>query len=356
MKQELQQLNQDVCELILEHPPNLTNAPQLLCDAVFAYPSLGGKGLRAALLAWYCGVHAGSHASALYAAAAVEIYHSWTLVHDDIIDHDDLRRGRPSAHRLVSDRARLDFPQLPNAITDEFGIHLAILAGDVQQAWANAFLLIGIRRGIPAEIGLAILDRLNTMVNPALLAGEALDVKFELIPFEHLQPAAIKKMMELKTGVLLRFAAETGAMLGVGTADHQHPEIRTAGEMAMNAGIAFQLHDDILGLFGDEEKLGKPLGSDLRRGKRTLLFAEAIARSSPVARGRLLQLLGNPEATGDALNQAREIVTESGALRAVESQAQAAIAQARAASNSLPRNRYRLLLEQWLDYVTTRRH
>lgn len=142
------------------------------------YPLRGGKRLRPALTLWSCGAVGGDPVRALNAAAAVEIYHNWTLVHDDIIDCDELRRGKPTCHvelrkvgtglfQLNADRAR------------KYGEDFAILAGDLQQSWAMDVLIRSTDRGVSPETTLAMARRMESFLGRELISGEALDVEFE---------------------------------------------------------------------------------------------------------------------------------------------------------------------------------
>ena len=110
-----------------------TIRPEELRIAVRTYPSMGGKRLRPILLLWTCGLFNGDPETALPAAAAVEIYHNWTLVHDDIIDCDDIRRGNPSTHIQLKNDLRNTYQLQNDELCQKYGRDLAILAGDIQQ-------------------------------------------------------------------------------------------------------------------------------------------------------------------------------------------------------------------------------
>jgi geranylgeranyl diphosphate synthase, type I len=314
---------------------------------VLAYPLRGGKMLRPALVLWSCGVFGGEPRLALPVAAAVEVFHNWTLVHDDIIDQDDFRRGAPSVHRLISDLVKDRTDR-----ADEFGVAIAILAGDVQQAWSNRLVLGAV--DVPAPIRLSLLSRLNNYVNPRLISGEALDVEFELRPFADITPDELTTMLRNKTALLLRFSAESGAMIGLRTDDPEEPRVKRLGHLAEAAGLAFQLRDDVLGMFADEKKLGKPVGSDLRRGKRTFLFALGLHRMSDKDRAQFLQYLGNPSLTAVDCAQAGKMLRDCGALAETEKLAQTCLESALVELEELPKNRYHDLLEQWVRFVAAR--
>jgi len=133
--------------------PNIVQ-PEYLREAVRAYPCQGGKRLRPALLIWSCGLFGGNVEQAYNAAAAVEIYHNWTLVHDDIIDNDKVRRGAPTSHCFLRDEGAGRFG-LKRDEAEKFGRDFAILAGDIQQGWAVNMLLKSIQTGVDPRHAIA---------------------------------------------------------------------------------------------------------------------------------------------------------------------------------------------------------
>jgi len=321
--------------------------PAWLRDAVLAYPRRGGKRLRPALALWCCGLAGGDPERAWPAALAVELYHNWTLIHDDIIDGDATRRGLPSCHILLEQAAAAQLPTMSGARRERFGRDQAILAGDILHGWSVAVLA-----RLPGEIGQALVGRLASRITPLLISGEAQDVEYAYRTA--VRPAEIWRMMFRKTGVLLQFAAEAGGMIGAGTADPLHPAPRRLGRMARQAGIAFQLRDDWLGLFGDEAVLGKPAGSDLREGKQTLLFTTALAGLEAPARRRLLQLSGRPDLSADELEEGRALVRHSRAEAVLRRREERLIQAARAALLTFPDTPWRRLLADWLRFVCER--
>ncbi len=326
--------------------------PRYLREAVLAYPSRGGKRLRPALTLWACGAVGADPLKARHAALAVELYHNWTLIHDDIIDDDSVRRGQPSCHVLLQ-QARPETDPQKRTDSRRFGRNMAILAGDILHGWAVDVLNRAGEAGVSPAVTNAIVARLCSWVTPELISGEALDVEFESRPAQH--PEAIETMLRLKTGVLLQFAAESGAMIGLATPDPQHPTVRLLGQFAMNAGLAFQLQDDILGLFGQEATIGKPIGSDLREGKQTLLYMETLNRCCEADRHRLQGLWGSADSGPEAISIAKAIVAESGALEAVSKRAESLVALSRKLLDQLPQTPHRQLLQQWAAYLLDRK-
>ncbi|OVE78387.1 hypothetical protein BVX99_00065, partial [bacterium F16] len=189
---------------------------------------------------------------------------------------------------------------------------------------------------------------------PQLISGEAEDVAFELREFSDLSSAEIIDMLRKKTGLLLRFAAESGVMVALGVDDHLHPDVKNLGDFAETVGLAFQLQDDVLGMFADEAKLGKPVGSDLRQGKRTYLFAKALELVGDEERMSLLNTLANPNGTAEEMKGVTDLLISSGALSAVEDEIKRYKADADSLLTSYPDSTYTSFLLKWSDFACTR--
>ncbi len=327
-------------------------APETLRECVRAYPERPGKAMRPALLLWSCGLLGGNPEQAEPAALAVELYHDWTLVHDDIIDRDPTRRGGPACHLLAQKRAPGKLRDAPESAA-HYGLTMALLAGDLLQARAVAALLHCRTTGVSAPVVLALAERMTRWLTPALVSGEALDS--ELAAQSQPDRAQIETMLRLKTGALLRFCAETGAVIAAGTPDYGLPEIRRIGDFAELIGLAFQLRDDLLGVFGQAGQTGKPVGSDAREGKKTLLIIEALQRAAPPVAARIRSLWGRPNLTPGELGELQGLLRRCGAEDAIESRIQTIFNQARNALQHFPENPYRALLDKWAQFAVHRR-
>ena len=323
-----------------------------LAEGSAAYLRRGGKALRPVLLVLsaIAAGYEGDLRPLLPAAAAVETYHTATLVHDDIIDQDTLRRGAPTVHTLVARR----HPELPAAAAAAHGVNTAIIAGDLLFGNSALFFASLDPACFPLQVILSILRRQAGVLNPGLLQGEQLDVELSFRPLPQVTLAEVEQMMRLKTGLLLAFAAECGAALGAATPIEDCTPSRILAEAASGAGIAFQIQDDILGLYGDERQLGKPIGSDLREGKRTLLVVEAWQKASPAARQLLETRLGNPDCDERDLAAVREVVEVTGALADNRQRAQRLIDETEQALAAIPDDNARRLLTAWADTLTRR--
>jgi len=356
MKNQLQKELSAVCsamnEFISADPFPDTVRPPFLRDAVRLYPMRGGKRIRPVLTMWSCGAVGGDPEKAVNAAAAVEIYHNWTLVHDDIIDCDELRRGRPTCHVELGGQAKRAFSLTP-ARARKYGADMALLAGDIQQAWALDALLRSESRGVSAATVTAMARRMETFLNRELISGEALDVEFE---YRGGMPSAgeVMDMIRGKTGALLSYSAECGAMIGLDTPDFERDEVRSLSCFASELGYAFQLCDDLLGVYGNEETFGKPICSDFREGKPTTLVIEAMGRLAGKEREKLLSMMQLDQYGPEEICTIQDLLDRCGARDAVVSAAEKASAEALKNLARLPDNRYRALLEALAESLLNR--
>jgi geranylgeranyl diphosphate synthase, type I len=329
--------------------------PKDLEEAVFAYLQRPGKRLRPAVLMWACGAVGGDEDLVLPAAAGVELFHTWTLVHDDLIDNDDLRRGGPTVHKLGETFARQKLGYSEEK-SREYGRDLAVLTGDSQHGWTTSlFCECATLNGLDARVVLEVVYQLESRVVNTLIEGETLDVQYARTPIEQLSREDIVHMLWMKTGVLYEFAAKAGAMLGLGTHDDNHPYVAALSQFASKCGTAFQLQDDILGLVGEEQQLGKPVGSDVREGKKTTVVYFALRSASQEEREFLLSVLGNPEAPAGDVGKATDLMVSLGG---VEKTAELALSHVNAALpelEAIPESPYRELLADWARFMIERR-
>ena len=343
----------DILDILSNDPFPSAVYPECLQAAVRSYPVRGGKRIRPALVLWSCGALGGDPRTARYAAAAVEIYHSWTLVHDDIIDEDEVRRGQPTTHVELAAHAGSAYRKSPE-LNAKFGRDLAILAGDIQQAWSADLLMRSTELGCPEHLALELVRRLQRTVNRGLISGEALDVELPMRDLRKVSRQEILQVITGKTACLLQFCVQTGGAIALGNADPEQPALRLLGEYAEALGIAFQLRDDYLGIFGDFKTFGEPLGSDFQEGKPTLLFMEAMDALSETGRNELLALTGLKEYPLETIEKIRSLLQGSGAveknLREIEQYTAAALDSLR----KLPDNPSRQLLIELTAYLLDR--
>lgn len=226
--------------------------PELLYAPIGYSLSGGGKRLRPMLVMLSCGIFTDDVQQALPAAAAIEMFHNFTLLHDDIMDNAAMRRGKPS-------------------VFARWGQNVAILSGDAMLICA--YRLLG---GVPGHLLPQVMATFNEMAL-GVCEGQQYDMDFErrtkvsVVDYMH--------MIELKTSVLLAGAATIGATIG-GAPEEDCRKLR---RFALELGLAFQLQDDLLDSYGDEE-LGKAIGGDILEGKKTYLMVTAMSRADETTR------------------------------------------------------------------------
>lgn len=240
--------------------------PATLYEAARYILQLGGKRIRPVLCLMGNELFGALEESAFHVAAAIELFHNFTLIHDDIMDKAPLRRGKPTVHTRY------------NGST-------ALLAGDTMLVYAYEFL----KRVRPGS-----LSRIMGVFNKAAIEvceGQQLDMDFEQVPLSDMQMEAYLHMITLKTSVLLAASLQMGGVLGGGSEgnlDHLY-------QFGKNLGIAFQIQDDLLDAFGDPEKFGKQPGGDILVNKKTFLLLKAYELSDDPKRQQLLSLMNeNP--------------------------------------------------------------
>lgn len=333
--------------------------PQDLSDSVLSYVLRPAKRLRPSVLLMAAGALGGSDRErlAIPAAAGIELFHTWTLIHDDVIDNDKLRRGGPTVHEAMSNIARSRYG-LSDQLAWEYGRDVAILSGDVQHGWAiSTFSRCGLQGEVDSTLILRLVDYLQSYVLGNLMFGCMLDVQYGMREFSELQGVdedQIIRMLWLKTGLLFEFAGMAGAVIGQNTADLEDPKVRAITQFASKCGTAFQLQDDILGIVGNEESLGKPVGSDIREGKKTVIVCESLKRADDSQRKRILATLGNRHATPEDVREVAQLFGELNGIQRTRDLAAGYIGDALPHLDALPDTQYKHLLLLWANYMLDR--
>lgn len=244
--------------LVEKHIESITipETPAELYEPVRYVLSMGGKRIRPALVILACDLFSGAVESALFPAVAIEIFHNFTLLHDDIMDRSELRRGKPTVHVKYSE-------------------NVAILSGDVMSIMASR--LINRSPGVV----LNTVHDIFTKTAMQVCEGQQLDMNFE----ERLYVSEEEyiSMIELKTAVLIAASLKIGAILG-GASQKDAEDLYMFGR---NLGIAFQLQDDLLDTYGDPSVLGKNLGADIVDNKKTFLMIKALEKANPAQKEEL---------------------------------------------------------------------
>jgi geranylgeranyl diphosphate synthase, type I len=280
----------------------------------------GGKRLRPSFCIWgYLGAGGEDLESGLRAATSLELLQACALIHDDVMDSSDLRRGKPAAHRRFASMHR-GAAWLGDH--EKFGDGAAILLGDLCLSWADEMLY---RSGFAAEPlarAKVVYDRMRT----ELMAGQYLDL------LEQARGGgSVERAMLVVRYKSAKYTIERPLHLGAVLAGAGQDHLEVLSGYGLPLGEAFQLRDDVLGVFGDPPETGKPAGDDLREGKRTLLVATAMQRATPEQAAQLREGLGDPHLTAQDIDGMRAVIRATGALDEVESVIQARTAQAIAA-------------------------
>ncbi|MBZ9569723.1 polyprenyl synthetase family protein [Patescibacteria group bacterium] len=278
----------------------------------------GGKRIRP-ILAYYGYFAAGGKGkkAILDAAISIEIIHNYLLIHDDIIDKDEFRRGKPTIHQKYK-----KIYQRTSKEAEHLGISAGIVAGDLCSSFGYEILT---KSKFPDSLKVKALDKLNRIITE-VGGGEVLDVFWGI---KHkLSRDEIFKILEYKTA---RYTIEGPLHLGAILAGADKKILKKLSDYAIPLGIAFQIQDDILGMFGDEKKLGKPIGSDLREGKQTLLIFKARRSANRRQRKIIDRALGNLNLTKNQLEKVREIVIKTGSLNFARNLAKKLVSQSKIA-------------------------
>lgn len=305
------------------------NKPEEVYHAAHHLIKAGGKRLRPYLVLKTCELMGGDPELALSYAAAVEMFHTFTLVHDDIMDNDNLRRGSPTVHT-------------------KWGIPLAIVSGDLLFAKVYSAMLEPGKSGKMSKE--RVLSCLESLTNAAVILseGQALDTLQSNV--RDVSEEDYIHMVGGKTSSLFRTCAEVGCIVGGGSEE----EVTRLGSFAWDAGIAFQIVDDILGVTADEATLGKPVGSDVREGKKTLITIKALEDASPEERRTLEKALGVPEASMSDIDEAIEVLASTGAIAYAEKVAAEYTEKAMAAIAVFPDSEAKRELVELVEYFTRR--
>ena len=300
-----------------------------LMDSLVSLMS-GGKRLRPAFCYWGWRAVASEpdliahHEGVLEAAAGLEFLQSCALIHDDVMDGSDTRRGLPAAHR-VFEGMHAQAQWVGQAPT--FGIGAAILLGDLCLAWADQVFLAS---PLPIE-ALQRAKPIFDLMRTELMAGQYLDLLEQARSNTSLERA--RTVVRYKSA---KYTIERPLHLGAALAGASDTAMQAFSHYGLALGEAFQLRDDVLGVFGDPQETGKPAGDDIREGKRTVMVSLAYANATPAEQATMTTLLGKPDLDASDVATAREILTSTGALAQTEVLIEQGISSAYDALNNAP--------------------
>jgi geranylgeranyl diphosphate synthase type I len=289
----------------------------------------GGKKIRPSLVVLSSEAVGGNAEDALKTAAAVELIHTFSLIHDDIMDKDDMRRGKPSVHVL-------------------WGEPMAILAGDT--LFSKAFETV-LETPIDIVTYERVVNALKTVVDSCIkiCEGQASDMCFEG-NFE-VSEDQYMNMIYKKTGALIAAATRSGSIIGGGTPE----QVETLTEYGRLVGLAFQIQDDYLDVVSDEENLGKPVGSDIIEGKMTLMVVNALSKASSDDKDELVSILKAEDKDTD-VKRALEIFEKYDSINYAHDIALQNVDTAKKLLKTLDESDATVALSMIADYVLQRNH
>lgn len=305
----------------------------------------GGKRIRPILTIFgYKAVGGRNEDAIIEAALAVELMESFLLIHDDIMDQDELRRGYFTMHKIYEKKSERLFK------TDHkrFGESMAIVAGDILAIFGSEVIA---NAQFPKQYKVKAIDKFNRVVINTCF-GQILDIRSELE--KDIKEENILRTQELKTAIYtIMGPLHIGALLG-GASDRQ---LKILTDYAIPLGQAFQIQDDILGMFGDQKKLGKPIGSDLKEGKKTLLIIKALNKADKKQKQIIMKSLGNKNIKEKDIENVKKIIKERGSLAYSQ---ELAISLIRRAKNVILQSNFRKDAKDFLlgiaDYMLNREY
>ncbi|MGQ9459921.1 MAG: polyprenyl synthetase family protein [Candidatus Bathyarchaeaceae archaeon] len=316
---------------LLKEVVSLEREPTLLYKAARYIIDAGGKRLRPYLVLKSCKLVGGREEDALPTAAALELLHTFTLIHDDIIDEDEKRRGLLTVHV-------------------QWGVPTAIVAGDF--LFAKVYETITKYtdpRHVPSKRILQVIRGISE-ATITICEGQTLDMTFERR--ETVSEDEYFRMIRAKTAALFEVSARCGGILGGG----DKSQVKNLGRFGYYAGLAFQLIDDVLGLTADEKVLGKPVGSDIREGKRTLIIVHALKHASETQRKKILGTLGDRSASSERIRETISLVGSLGSISYAEEKAKEYIKKSKDALTAFPPTEDREDLINLADIIIARKY
>lgn len=271
----------------------------------------GGKRLRARLCYWgWRAAGGGAHEpEPEIAAAALELFQTAALIHDDILDRSDTRRGNPSVHRVFESLHR---ESRWAADAEHFGVSAAVLTGDMSLSFAEQLFADAAAR-VPAPAAARARELFSTM-RTEVMVGQYLDIHAEVSPAPQDPREQLERAMTVLRYKSAKYSVEHPVSIGAALAGAEPAFLTACTAFALPLGEAFQLRDDVLGVFGDPETTGKPAGDDIREGKRTALVALCAQYGDPAGNAWLDSVLGTPELGDRDVDRARTLIRDSGAL------------------------------------------
>lgn len=248
--------------------------------------------------------------------AGLELFHAGALLHDDVMDRSDTRRGKPALHRHLASEFQT---RQWHGDANQFGVSGAILAGDMCLAWAEEAFTTALQQlGDADEVPLSnrrAAQMCFDAMRSQLMVGQYLDMTAQARGLDANSVDAALRVIEHKSA---RYTATSPLLIGANLAGVDDQTLTQLERYGVDLGLAFQLRDDVLGVFGDAAVTGKPSGDDLVEGKQTVLLAMAAERANPSQHALLKQQVGRPDLSADEIVELQNVLTDCGALAALE--------------------------------------
>lgn len=317
-------VNKEIDKLVKKdtEPKKLSKANRHLIEA-------GGKRLRPVLTITSAEAVGGISLNTLESAAAIEVLHTFTLIHDDIMDKDGFRRGTKTVHKTWDDA-------------------MAIIAGDALFAKVFEGLTKNAKsQNLESEKIIQLFDTVSK-ASYRICQGQALDIEFE--KRKKVRENEYLEMVEKKTGALIEASTKIGAILGGGS----DKEIKALAEYGRLLGIAFQIHDDYLGICGEQEKVGKPIGSDIQEGKWTFLMVHSYEKASDEDRKTLLKILEKEKTQDEEIEKTMKILEKTKTLEFAKNKARKLVEKAKKELEILPESESKDFLLELADFSIKR--
>ncbi len=306
----IKKVNWQINEIVRGEPEELYQAAQHLSKA-------GGKRIRPLICLLSCQSVGGEVEKAMPTAVALELIHTFSLIHDDIMDNDDLRRNLSSVHKV-------------------YGEPTAILAGDL--LFAKAF-----------ELSDAKTKDVLAKASGVLCEGQKMDLSFE--SRDEVSEEDYLEMIYRKTAALFEASAKAGAILG----NAKKELVDSFGDYGKNLGLAFQVYDDILGVAGEEEKVGKPVGSDVAQKKKSLVIIKAIEKLKGSPEGeKLKSILAKEDNTPQEIQEAISLIKNSNSIEYCQGKAESYVEEAKNSLKEIPGSDAKRALIEIANFVTKR--
>lgn len=263
-----------------------------------------GKRIRPAFMYYgYLAVGGTEKQKIIHASISIELVHMYLLIHDDIMDRDNTRHGMDTVHYKYEKLGKRFFK---DGDLEHFGRSMAIIIGDMIGAFGNQVVYDS---KFNADLIMQALSRLQSIIAMTVI-GQSQDIFIEYK--KDATEADIMRMYENKTA---KYTIEGPLQLGATLGGASDDERKALSAYAIPIGIAFQIQDDILGIFGSEKKLGKKVGSDIEEGKQTILVAKAKEFGTKSQKTALKNILGKKDLTRQDIKEFQKIITETGSLK-----------------------------------------